>query len=180
MNRTLLLISLLPLALSSGCVGRPAQLETVSEVELERFMGDWYVIAHIPKTFERNAYNAVESYVLNGRRIDTTFSFRSKSFDGKQKSYRPNAIVTDEESNAVWGMQFLWPFRSDYRIAHLDDDYETTIIGRNKRDYVWIMARQPSLSENELTRLSRKVASMGYDIEKLRRVPQQWREPGAP
>jgi len=157
-----------------GCAGRGGTLETVSEVDLPRFMGDWYVIAHIPTFLEDEAYNAVESYQLDGDRIETTFTFRNGGFDGEAKRYEPNAIVRDEETNAVWGMQFIWPFRSDFRIVHLDENYATTIIGRNARDYVWIMAREPEINDETYTELVDKVEGMGYDLSELRRVPQRW------
>jgi len=149
-------------------------LETVSEVDIDEYMGDWYVIAHIPVFLEKDAYNAMESYRLEGERIETTFTFREGGFDGPVKTYNPNAIITDTETNAVWGMQFVWPFRADFRIVYLDDDYTTTIIGRNKRDYVWIMAREPAIDEEKYDELVRLVGDMGYDISKLRRVPQRW------
>ncbi|MEE4297440.1 MAG: lipocalin family protein [Wenzhouxiangella sp.] len=174
MNWTRRILLLLIFFILTGCATRGSQLETVSEVDIERYMGDWYVIAHIPVFIEKNAYNAIESYRLDGDRIETTFSFRNKGFDGPKKEYHPNAIITDPETNAVWGMQFVWPFRADFRIVYLDDDYTTTIIGRNKRDYVWIMARQPEISEQEYERLVRRVDEMGYDTADLRRVPQRW------
>ena len=64
--------------------------------------------------------------------------------------------------------------KSDYRIVYLDDDYTTTIIGRQKRDYVWIMARTPTIDEGEYARLVAMVEELGYDLSSLRRVPQQW------
>ncbi len=176
MSRLFPLAGLLAALLLTGCVGRTAALPTVATVDLDQFMGDWYVIAHIPTIIERNAYNAVESYERNGARIETTFRFRNKGYDGSEKTYRPNAVIRDAATNAEWGMQFIWPFRSDFRIVYLDDTYRTTIIGRNKRDYVWIMAREPLLSESMYSALVREVAAMGYDVEKLRRVPQQWPE----
>ncbi|MEM9183554.1 MAG: lipocalin family protein [Pseudomonadota bacterium] len=174
MSRLRAIAPLMLLATLIGCAGRSPELATVPEVDLDRFMGDWYVIAHIPAFVECNAYNAIESYERNGDRINTTFTFRNKGFDGPEKQYEPNAIVTDTDSNAVWGMQFLWPFRSDFRIVHLDEDYGTTIIGRNKRDYVWIMAREPELSDEAYEALTKQVAAMGYDLTELRRVPQRW------
>jgi len=157
-----------------GCAGRGDPLETVSNVDLDRFMGDWYVIAHIPTFIEDEAYNAVESYELKGDRIATTFTFRNGGFDGPEKQYEPNAVVRDTQSNAVWGMQFIWPFRSDFRIVYLDEDYATTIIGRNARDYVWIMAREPQISDAKYDELVQAVSDMGYDLSDLRRVPQRW------
>jgi apolipoprotein D and lipocalin family protein len=40
----------------SGCQSQKP-LETVDYVDLQRFMGDWYVIANIPTFLEKNAYN---------------------------------------------------------------------------------------------------------------------------
>ena len=159
--------------LLAGC--RSVQpLATVDAVDLDRFMGDWYVIANIPTAIEKTAHNAVESYRMDANgTIATTFTFRDKAFDGKHKSYHPRGFVS-EESNAIWGMQFVWPFKADYRIVYLDEDYSVTIIGRNKRDYVWLMAREPGMSEARYTELVGMIESMGYDIDALRKEPQRW------
>ena len=138
-------------------------------------MGDWYVIANIPTFIETEAFNAVESYRLNDDgTIATTFTFRQGGFEGEQKIYRPTGFVVDRESNAVWDMQFLWPFKADYRIVFVNPDYSQTIIGRLKRDYVWIMARTPRLPEEDYQHLLKIIAEQGYDLSKIQRVPQRW------
>jgi apolipoprotein D and lipocalin family protein len=157
----------------SACSNLPP-LPDVEHVDLERFMGDWYVIANIPTFLERDAHNAVESYELaEDGSIATTFTFRAGSFDGPEKTYHPRGFVRSE-SNAIWGMQFIWPIKADYRIAYLDPDYTVTVIGRNKRDYVWIMARSAEISMPLYNELVAYVSANGYDISKLQRVPQQW------
>jgi len=149
-------------------------LQPVERVDLERFMGDWYVIANIPTAIERGAHNAIESYRLDSDgTVATTFTFRDGAFDGPRKAYHPRGFIRSE-SNAVWGMQFVWPIKADYRIVYLDEDYSVTVIGRNKRDYVWIMAREPSIPEAEYLRIVERVEAMGYDISELEKVPQQW------
>jgi len=154
-----------------GC-SSPPPMPTVDYVDLERFMGDWYVIAHIPASLEENAYNAVESYELaDDGTIETTFTFNEGSFDGEKKTYTPKGFVRDEKTNAEWGMQFIWPIKADYRIVHLDEDYETTIIGRRKRDYVWVMARSKEIADARYEKLVEKVGALGYDTSKLRKVP---------
>jgi len=160
----------------SACMGVPDRpLHTVEHVNLDRFMGDWYVIANIPTFIERDAYNATESYRLadNGT-IATTFSFNKGGFDGVRKHYNPTGFVRDDNSNAVWGMQFIWPIKADYRIIFLNDDYSITVIGRKRRDYVWIMARKPEISETEYTHLMGQLKLQGYDINRIKRVPQRW------
>ena len=154
---------------------RQLPMPAVASVDLDRFMGDWYVIANIPTYFEKGAHNAIESYALleNGQ-IQTTFTFRAGAFDGKKKSFRPKAFVKNDPSNALWGMQFVWPIKADYRIVYLNDDYSQVIIGRQKRDYVWIMSRTPSINETDLQELVNQVVSLGYRSEDLIRVPQRW------
>lgn len=162
------------LTLLAGCSGMPP-LETVDRVDLPRFMGDWYVIAHIPTFIEKEAYNAVESYELDeDGTVATTFTFNKGGFDGEPKRYEPRGFPDAGTNNAVWGMRFVWPIKADYRVVHLDEDYSVTIIGRNKRDYVWIMAREPSIPAEEYDRLVERVRDMGYDVSGLREVPQRW------
>jgi apolipoprotein D and lipocalin family protein len=147
-------------------------IHTVESVDLKRFMGNWYVIANIPTFIETDAYNAVESYKLaEDGTIETTFRFNKGGFEGPLKTYTPRGFIEDKKSNAVWGMQFIWPFKAEYRIIYLSDDYEQTIIGRTQRDYVWIMARRPAISEEDYKRLVTFLEEQGYGSEKIRRVP---------
>jgi apolipoprotein D and lipocalin family protein len=151
------------------------ELKTVDYVDLPRFMGDWYVIANIPTRLERGAHNAVESYRLDDDgSIATTFTFRAGGFDGEEKRYTPRGFVQNRQNNAEWGMRFVWPIKADYRIVYLDEDYTVTIIGRNKRDYVWLMARQPSLPEAQYDDMLDLIAAMGYDRGEVQKVPQRW------
>jgi len=142
-------------------------------VDLDRYMGRWYVIESIPSRLEKDAWNQVESYerAPDGS-IRTTFTYNKGALDGPAKTIHARGFVKDSESNAVWGMQFFWPIRADYRIAWIADDYGSVLVARKKRDYVWIMARRPSLPSDELERLERKAAELGYDVAKIHRVPQ--------
>ena len=170
----LLLLSGLAVALSA-CAFRGPEMKTVEYVDLERFMGSWYVIANIPTFLEKGAHNAVETYELDDDgSIKTTFTFLKDGFDGKQKELNPRGFVMDETSNALWGMRFVWPIKADYRIVYLDDTYSQTIVGRQKRDFVWIMARTPTISDADFEMLMQRSAALGYDVSKIERVPQQW------
>ncbi len=159
----------------AACASKGPEMETVDYVDLDRFMGDWYVIANIPTFLEKAAYNAVENYALNDDgTIATTFTFRKGSFDGDLKEYTPKGFIKDTESNALWGMRFIWPIKADYRIVYVDEDYSTTVIGRQKRDFVWIMAREPEIPEAEYAEIIEFVSSIGYDVSQIKKVPQQW------
>ena len=158
----------------TGCASYPP-MKTVDKVDLKRFMGDWYVIANIPTFIEVGAHNAVETYELNSDgTVATTFTFNDGSFDGDRKTYHPTGFIVDTNSNALWGMQFIWPIKADYRVIYLDKDYSQTIIGRQKRDYVWIMARQPEITEKDYQAHLQFLKKQGYDISKVKKVPQKW------
>ncbi len=170
-HRSLLLCCLL---LSACREDGQAPIALAENVDLARFMGDWYVIASIPTRIERDAYDAIESYRLAADgTIETTFTFRDGGFEGKPKRYTPRGFVRAGTGNAVWSMQFVWPFKADYRIAYLDAGYTLTVIGRDQRDYVWIMAREPAILEADYRRMLAFLELQGYDTTRLRKVPQR-------
>lgn len=176
LRRALLALSVLGLA---SCAA-PPPLATVEQVDLPRFMGDWFVQAHVPARSERDAYNAVESYVLDARgRVLTTYAFRDGGFDGDVEVMEPVGFVHGA-SGAEWGMQFLWPFEAEYLIAYLDDAYSETIIARRKRDYAWIMTREPAVPAERLAALVERVVELGYERAAIRAVPQRWPDAGHP
>jgi len=101
-----------------ACAAKGPDMKPVDYVDLQRFMGDWYVIANIPTFLEKGAHNAIESYELNDDgTVSTTFTFREGGFDGETKRYTPKGFVLDPETNALWGMRFIWPVKADYRIV---------------------------------------------------------------
>ena len=149
-------------------------MPVVEYVDLDRFMGDWYVIATIPTFLERDAYNPIETYQRDSDgSIATTFTFNKGSLNGPTKIYRPRGFVKDKRTNAIWGMQFVWPIKADYRIVYIDDTYQQTIIGRTSRDYVWIMARTPTISQKDYSSLVARVDSLGYDLDDLQKATHE-------
>ena len=166
------------LSLLIGCQGMPQKpLPTADHVDLPRFMGDWYVIAFIPIFVEKDAHNAVENYRLSrDGMVETIYRFRDGDFKGPLKKYESTGFVEEGSSNAIWSVQFFWPFKADYRVMYVDQDYTQTIVGRQKRDYVWIMARTPSISNDDYQKLLSVVREAGYDLSLVRKVPHRWPE----
>ena len=74
-------------------------------------------------------------------------------------------------------MQFLWPFKSEYIIVYVDPSYQYPIIGRTKRDYLWIMARSPEIDAQKLAELINIAVNEGYDREAIQMVPQRHKNP---
>ncbi|MEZ5472072.1 MAG: lipocalin family protein [Marinicella sp.] len=168
----LVLLAIIFLILMQSCRQGPP-IRMAKTVDIDRFMGDWYVIANIPTFIEKGAHNAIESYSRTAKNvIDTRFTFNKNSFTGPRKEYNPTGFVQEDPSNAQWKMQFVWPFKSEYIIVYVDSDYQYTIIGRTKRDYVWIMARQPEI-QKRLEQFIQIIVEEGYDQNAIQLVPQQ-------
>jgi apolipoprotein D and lipocalin family protein len=162
-----------------GCASSPKNLpeqKLSRKVDLPRFMGKWYVIASNPTIFESGANNATETYTWNEaeQRIDVDFRFRQDSPDGKEKTIPQKGFVFDHDTNAEWRIQPFWPLKFGYLIIGLADDYSYTMIGTPGRDNVWIMARRPSLPEARYQEILQRLRTLGYDTDKIKKVPQIW------
>jgi apolipoprotein D and lipocalin family protein len=175
--RTLLLACGLALWGTAGWADDLTPIKPVAAVDLPRFMGQWYVIATIPTRFEKNAYNAVETYSLEpDGNVATAFRFRDSAFDAPVKTIHSTGYVKEGTGNAVWRVQVFWPIKAQYVVAYLKDDYSQTIVARDARDYTWIMARTPTLPQADYDALLARVIELGYPRDKIRKVPQAWPE----
>lgn len=142
-----------------------------SNVDIERFMGSWYVHGYTPTFLDRDAFGAIESYELrDDGKIQTTYRFRKGGPSGKEKVYRPVGWVHDTASNAEWRMRFFGMFTAPYYVVYASDDYEYTIIGHPNKRLAWVMSRSPRIGEGQYGILRDKLAALDYDLESFQRV----------
>jgi apolipoprotein D and lipocalin family protein len=174
-NTCLILFSVVAMGMVNGCASNKAPLPTPERVDLSAFMGRWYVHGYTPILVDKQAHNAIEHYRLDAdEKIQTTYQFRDGGFDGELKTYTPVGWVHDASSNAEWRMQFLWPFRAEYIILHVDADYSETIIAHPSRKYAWIMLREPEIDSATYERLLQKLKNVGYETGVVQKLPQDW------
>jgi apolipoprotein D and lipocalin family protein len=176
MRRTHMALLLAALAsFSLGCTSVKAPLKTVQSVDLQRYMGDWYVIANIPYVAEKNCFDSIESYALRpDGNIDNWFTCRKKSFDAPlERKASALATVTDKTSNAVWKVKFFKILSVKYLILDLDPNYQWVAVGHPSRRYGWIMARTKTLDDSTYRGILRRLADQGYDPAKFEKVPQR-------
>jgi len=157
-----------------GCLLRPP-LPAPPKVDVDRFMGAWYVLAAIPTPLERCAHNAVECYRrLADGSIEVRYHFRAGAPDGPYLELGARARVEDPASGARWAISFLPGLWLDYRILHLDAAGDLAVVGRAARDHLWLLGRSPDLAPVRLGRLLPVLTAAGYDVDRLRHVPQRW------
>jgi apolipoprotein D and lipocalin family protein len=162
------------MAISTGCASK-APLPTPSQVDLDRFMGAWFVVGYTPILIDGEAHNAVEHYFRDSKeKIQTTYQYRDGGFDAKLKTHTPVGTIHNTDTNAEWRMQFIWPFKAQYIIYYLSDDYSRTIIAHPNRKYAWIMQRTPTISESEYEAMLQKLEAVGFDLSLIKRLPHDW------
>jgi len=165
------------LMMSTGAFAGPevGQAQLVDYVDLERFMGDWYVHGHTPTLVDNGSMNQIESYKLeDDGTIATTYTFYRKYPGGFQFKFTPKGRVFDTVTNAHWKMQFVWPFKGNFLVVRLAPDYSYTVVSVPKKDLIWIMSRAKEMDDAQYDAIVKDLAADGYPVETIRRVPQKW------
>jgi len=163
----------LALLCCAGCSTVTAPTRTVDHVDLERYLGRWYVIANIPYFLEKGKVASYDTYAKRpDGRLDNIFTFREGSFASPEKSWHGTAWVTNTATNAEWKVRFVWPLTSTYLILELDPEYRWAVVGTPGRGLLWILARDRKLSDTDYEHILGLIERQGYDRKKIARVPQ--------
>ena len=168
-------------ATSCATMGRssPKPLRPVEHVDLQRYMGGWFVIANIPYFAEKDCVDSVEGYVLRADgRIDNKFACREKSFDAPMKHKNTTiATVYDKRTNAEWRVPFYKVVQVKYFVVDLDPNYRWAVIGHPSRRYGWIISRTRTLPDATYRSIMERLRQQGYDTTRFVKVPHG---PGGP
>jgi apolipoprotein D and lipocalin family protein len=158
---------------STMASGNLPPLQTVSRVELERYMGKWYEIASFPQWFQKGCVASTATYSLrNDGKVNVLNECRDKTLDGKRRDAKGKAWVIDRQSNAKLKVSFFWPFSGDYWIVDLGPDYEYAVVGHPKRTYLWILSRKPRMDAGTYEGILQRLKAQHYDLSPLKRTSQ--------
>lgn len=159
------------LLLLSSCAS-PDALETVDNLETERYLGTWYEIARLPNLFERDLTCVTANYQLggDGNIIVTNRGF--KTGKGTWKEDVGRARKPKDSPNSQLKVSFFWPFEGDYYVVALGDDYEYAVVGDPSRKYFWILSRTPEISERLYQDLLKLGKGLGFATENVFKTPQ--------
>jgi len=170
-----IILSLFLFNLLSNCNGNEMKnLETVTYVDIEKFMGKWYVISIIPNWIEKNPYNSIEEYSLDEKGfINVKYTFNDGSFNGKKRTLKQKAFIQNTLTNSEWKIQPFWPLRFPYFIIDLASDYSYTVIGYPNRKLLWIMSRTKEINDQNFKLINQKLLDQGYDLDLIIKIPHE-------
>ncbi len=140
-------------------------LEVVPHVDLERYLGKWYEIAHLPAKFQEGCNETTATYsLLKDGGISVLNTCRR---NGKVKTAKGKAKVVDKATGAKLKVTFFWPFYGDYWIIKLGMDYEYAMVGTPDLKYLWILSRTPRIDGKLFAELKEFAKSKGFGTERL-------------
>ena len=148
-------------------------LETVSHVNLDRYLGKWYEIASIPQWFQKGCVASSATYTLRpDGGIEVLNQCRKETLDGKLKTAKGKAWIVDRKTNAKLKVRFFWPFSGDYWIIDIGENYQYAVVGHPKRNYLWILSRTPQMDPTVYDGILERLRKQQYDLNRLRKTRQ--------
>lgn len=160
----------------TGCssMSTPPAYRTVANVDLDRYLGRWWVIANVPNFLENGKVGTADVYERRpDGRLTANYVFRRGSLDAPEQEWKGVAWVTKPATNAEWKVQLFWPFSADYHIVELDPDYAWAVVVSRGGKWMWVLARQPTLSEAVYRDILDRIGRQGLDASALVKVPQR-------
>ena len=158
--------------LCCGCTNSTtAGIPAVTPFDAASYSGVWYEIARYDHSFERGMDNTMALYILqdDGQVLVLNSGWK----DGKTKVAEGKARQPDPLKDPSWlEVSFFLNFYSDYNILLLDQDYQYVLVGSRSPEYLWILSRQPSISDEVRDAMLAEAVRLGYDTSKLIWVDQ--------
>jgi dehydrogenase/reductase SDR family protein 12 len=126
-------------------------------VDIQKFMGKWYVMANIPLSVEIGAFNSVENYAWNDEKkvVDVLFEYTPKGGkpeNSKSKS-EMRAKINNSPENTFWSLNpkvigIYFPLGLSYLLLYVAPDDSYCIVGYPDRSALWIMTRlKPTIKD---------------------------------
>jgi apolipoprotein D and lipocalin family protein len=140
-------------------------LETVAKVDLEKYLGKWYEIAHLPAGFQNGCNQTTATYSLHDNGDISVLNECTKN--GKYKKAKGTAKIVDKQTGAKLKVTFFWPFYGDYWIIKLGANYDYSIVGTPNRKYLWILSRTPKIDQKLFSKLTEFAKSKGFNTDNL-------------
>ena len=140
-------------------------LETVTKVELDKYLGKWYEIAHLPAGFQNGCNQTTATYTLRDNGNISVLNECTKN--GKHKKAKGTAKIVDKQTGAKLRVTFFWPFYGDYWIIKLGEKYDFAVVGTPNRKYLWILSRTPKMDQKLYTEITEFARSKGFNTDNL-------------
>ncbi|MCX6186225.1 MAG: lipocalin family protein [Bacteroidetes bacterium] len=148
-------------------------LQTVANVDLNKYVGKWYEIASYPQRFQKGCHCTTAEYTLSDKGyVIVENRCNRDSIKGKQSYIKGKAFVEKNSGNAKLKVQFFWPFKGKYWIIDLADNYSYAVVSHPNRKYLWILSRTPKMDNTIYQQILSRLKEKEFDLKKLKSTVQ--------
>ncbi len=152
--------------LFTACSSKNPPLQTVSKVDLNKYLGTWYEIARYEHFFEKDCKNVTANYSIMNENLIQVINSCVKIITNEKKEAKARAYAVDN-TNSKLKVSFFRPFYGDYWVLILDEQYNYAVVGTPNREYLWILSRTKTIDENIKTDILNKLPSLGFEPSKF-------------
>ena len=171
MNSKIITIFIVSFLLSTAI--KAQVLKTVPNVDLKKYAGKWFETASFPQRFQKKCHCTIAEYTTTDKGyIIVENSCNKDSVKGKLSYIKGKAFVVKNTGNAKLKVQFFWPFKGDYWIIDLADDYSYAVVSNPNKQYLWILSRTPKIDATVYKQILIRLKEKGFDLTKLKITEQ--------
>jgi apolipoprotein D and lipocalin family protein len=165
-----------PASASLATSGASAPLRPIASLDLTRYMGRWYELARYPNRFQRQCTGAATAdYTLlpaGSVRVVNRCPQGDAKVDeavGEARRVGAEGSATLQVRFAPAWLSFLPQVWGNYWVVELDPAYRLAVVSEPRREYLWVLSREPDLPEAEWTALTARLQALGFDPARLER-----------
>ena len=157
----------------SAIIHKPAnEPTTVDNLDLKKYSGKWYEIGRLPMYFQRNcASDVTATYTPRGEDTGITVLNQCIDEEGKPVTAEGLAKPVDDTGSKLnvtflpsW-IRWLPVGRADYWVLAHDPNYQTALVGTPDKEYLWLLARSPNISQESYANYRQIAQQQGYDLK---------------
>ena len=154
-------------------------LTPVANFDLARYPGTWYEIAAIPGFLQSRCARDTQTTYTSAENGALAAQTRCTRADGNADSAETRTRPLDPAVPAVFkvtSVNFLgiwwYPFGRESIVIAVDPEYRWLVVGHPSLRYGRILAREPSLADNDLKAAAAVLTDQQFDLCKFVTTPQ--------
>jgi len=159
--------ALLLLVVLSACTGMPDGVEPVTGFDKSRYLGRWHEIARLDHSFERDLVDVTAEYSLRDDGNVRVVNSGTDSGTGERKVAEGHAKFVGDDTTAHLKVSFFGPFYGSYVVFELDPNYQYAFVAGYNTDYLWLLAREPDISEEVRNKFIARARGLGFPTDEL-------------
>lgn len=139
----------------------------IKNLDVNRFAGKWYSLYSTPTKYDRGSRETTTTYTLTSENYYNVKTVYKKGASNEAHVYNSKLFLNENKKYGALEAQFIWPFKADYWVIEVGDDYEYAVVGHPDFDYLFILSRNKSLDKQTYNAIVSRCKAKGYPVDKL-------------